>query len=266
MIHDVTKILMGTTRSSAKDVSSEAANPATFKAGLAVRRKSDGGLQLNDDGTAALIGISLGADLADTTKTAVCRVGLGVPLRLREQPYASGEVEITSYANLLTGTPDELEIAGVTFVAQAGAAVLGEDTFRAATSDEATAISLAAQVNSNLVAKALVVATVEGAVVTITAKEAGEDGNAITLTYTDNGAEVGATVTGEGTLEGGELGLDTLAIGAAVSIDDTTGEAVDADDDAAVATSAIYVSGAITGVYPDGSTCQVALVDFPGGL
>lgn len=266
MKHDSTKILMGTTKSSIKDVSSENADPATFKAGLAVRRKSDGGLQLEDDSTATLIGISLGADLADTAKTAVCRSGLGVPLRLREQPYASGEIEITSYTNLLVSAADEIEVAGVSFVAQAGAAVLGEATFRAATSNEATAASLAAQINAHLTSKALVVATVEDAVATITAKAAGEDGNAITLVYTDNGAEVGATVTGEGTLEGGELGLDTLAIGAPVSVDDTTGEAVDTADEAAIATDAIYVSGAMTGVYPDGTTCQVALVDFPGGL
>ena len=59
-----------------------------------------------------------------------------------------------------------------------------------------------AQVNANVTASALVTATIAGAVVTITAKALGTIGNAITLTYTDNGAEAGATVTGSGTLSG----------------------------------------------------------------
>lgn len=267
MKHDATKVLMGTTRSVIRDVTFEKADPATFVAGVAVRRKADGGLQIEDDLTAALIGISLGADLADTAKTAVCRAGLGIPLRLREQPYAAGDVTITDYANLVHTTEDTIEIAGVVFIAQAGVATPGEDHFQSATSNAATATSLAAQVNNNAVAKLLVSAVAVGAVVTITAKDAGEEGNDLTLVYVDSApASIGATVTGAGTLEGGELGLDTLAIGAQVHVDEVTGEAVDALDDAAVETSAVYVSGILTGVNVDGSTCQVALVDFPGGL
>lgn len=81
MSHDATKCLLGTTGSSDRHVTVEPADPATFLAGLAVRRKSDEGLSLSSsDGQ--LIGVSLGISQSDTTKTAVCRAGNYVPLRI----------------------------------------------------------------------------------------------------------------------------------------------------------------------------------------
>lgn len=265
MVHDATKVLLGVVYSSDRVITCEDADPAGFAAGLAVRRKADGGLRLDDDSTATLIGISLGPDLSDTKKTAVCRNGNLVPLRLRAA-FATGEVVITSYANLVSGTADTIEVAGVTFTAQAGAATLGTATFQAATSDEATAASLAAQINGHATAGAAVTATVDGDTVTITAKSAGEAGNDITLDYTDNDTNVGATVSGAGTLEDGDVGMDSVVKGATVYVDDTTGEGVDSGDASAVATGATYVSGVLTGVYSDGTTVPVALVDLSGGL
>lgn len=115
---------------------------------------------------------------------------------------ADCEITISSYANLVSGTDDTIAVAGVTFTAQAGAAVLTEATFQAATSNEATATSLAAQINAHLTAKALVVATVVGAVVTVKAKDAGAKGNLIPVAYTDNDTNVGITIAG---LSGGKL-------------------------------------------------------------
>lgn len=115
---------------------------------------------------------------------------------------ADGTVTITSYANLVSGTDDALAVAGVSFVAQVGAATLGAATFQAATSNDATAASLAAQINAHATAGALVVATVLSAVVTITAKEAGAAGNDIAVAYTDNDTNVGITLAG---LTGGKL-------------------------------------------------------------
>lgn len=120
---------------------------------------------------------------------------------------ASGTVTISSYANLVDAGNDEITVAGVTFVAQTGAATLGTATFRAATSNDATAASLAAQINAHATTSALVEATALAAVVTITAKATGIAGNEIALAYSDEGtATVGASVSGA-TLTGGD-GID----------------------------------------------------------
>lgn len=109
---------------------------------------------------------------------------------------ANATVTITSYANLVSGTDDVVTVAGVAFTAQDGAATPGTATFQAATSNNDTATSLAAQINAHAVASLLVEAEAEGAVVTITAKETGWAGNDIGLTYTDNDTNVGATIAG----------------------------------------------------------------------
>lgn len=117
---------------------------------------------------------------------------------------ATGTVTISSYANLIDTGFDTIAVAGVTFTAQAGAATLGTATFRAATNNDATAASLAAQINAHATASALVTASVVNAIVTITANEPGTGGNSIALVYTDNGtATVGASVSGA-TLTGGD--------------------------------------------------------------
>lgn len=108
------------------------------------------------------------------------------------QAYASAT--ITSFANLLTGTPDTFTLGGIVFTAQAGAAVAGSGTFQAATSNDLTAASLAAQINAHATLAPLVTAVAVGAVVTVTAKDAGTAGNDIGIVYTDNGANVGMTL------------------------------------------------------------------------
>ena len=120
--------------------------------------------------------------------------------------YATGTIVITSYANLVSGADDVIQVAGVDFTAQAGAANQGEGTFQAATSNAATATSLALQINKYDEAGALsinrVTAAASGANVTLTADIYGTAANAYTLTYTDNDANIGATVSGA-TLLGG---------------------------------------------------------------
>lgn len=114
-----------------------------------------------------------------------------------ELEKSTGNATITNYANLLTTTPDTIEIAGTVFVAQAGEATPGDSTFQAATSNEATAANLAAQVNAHPIAKTRVEALAAGAICGLTAKLPGAHGNAYLLAYTDNGTEtVGATVSG----------------------------------------------------------------------
>lgn len=78
MSHNAAKVLMGTTQSSVKEVSNHV---GAIEAGIAVRLKSDDTLSIAAaDGS--LLGISLGKDLSDTNRTAICRKGLKVPVKL----------------------------------------------------------------------------------------------------------------------------------------------------------------------------------------
>lgn len=115
---------------------------------------------------------------------------------------ASGTVEITDYADLVSGSADTITIGATVFTAQAGAATPGAATFQAATSDEATAESLAAQINAHATAGALVRAKAIGDTVTVRAILPGTAGNAIALVYTDNDSNVGAVVSGATLLSG----------------------------------------------------------------
>jgi hypothetical protein len=81
-MHDPTKVLLGTTGSSAKDsIQNFDADPADFPAGTAVRLKSDGSLS-KEVGDGSLIGVSLGKSLSNDGRTAVLRAGDAVPIRL----------------------------------------------------------------------------------------------------------------------------------------------------------------------------------------
>ena len=108
---------------------------------------------------------------------------------------ANGIATITDYSNLVSGSHDIITIGGVAFTAQPTAVVSGEATFQASTSNNATATSLANQINAHSTTKNLVLAEVNGAIITITAKNAGSSGNNIGLTYTSHGS-AGLTLTG----------------------------------------------------------------------
>ncbi len=116
--------------------------------------------------------------------------------------HAEGIVTITSYANLVSGTDDSIQVGATVFVAQSGAATPGDATFQAATNNNTTASSLATQINAHATAGALVVATANSAIVTIRAIHGGTAPNAYALIYDENDGNVGATV-GAATLLGG---------------------------------------------------------------
>lgn len=145
---------------------------------------------------------------ADAGKIFIC-------VDLDDGVNASGNATITNHANLISGTDDSITIGGTVFTAQSGAATLGTATFQATTSNDVTAASLATQINAHATAGALVRATVSGAVVTIRAIQGGTGGNAIALVYTNNDANVGATVSAA-TLTGGttrsEYAAEKLAV------------------------------------------------------
>jgi hypothetical protein len=78
MAHDSTKVLMGQTQSSIREVDNHI---GVIAAGLAVRLKSDDTIVVTAaDGS--LLGLSLGRSLSDTSRTAICRKGLRVPVQL----------------------------------------------------------------------------------------------------------------------------------------------------------------------------------------
>lgn len=92
MSHSATKVMMGTTRSSFKNVDNHIGNVA---AGLGVRLKSDDTITTAEaDGS--LLGISIGKDLSDTSRTAICRKGTQVPIQLTASftPTVGAQVKI----------------------------------------------------------------------------------------------------------------------------------------------------------------------------
>lgn len=95
-MHDPTKQLLGVTNSSAKDVSNFDADPATYKAGLAVRMNNAGSLALAL-ASGMWAGISLGKSLDSTKKTCVARTGESVPVLLTDDE--------ASYAYVVKGQP-----------------------------------------------------------------------------------------------------------------------------------------------------------------
>lgn len=261
-MQNASKVLMGTTRSSSKQGAEVfPSDPATFIAGLAVRRKNDNTLSvLKADGP--WVGVSLGRSQSISLKTTVLMCGEQVPILLEAKP-AFATITITNFGNLTMITPDTITVDGTVFTAQSGAATPGAGTFQAATSNNATATSLAAQINAHATASTKVVATVNGAVVTLTAKGNTSAGNAYTLAYVDNGS-VGATLSGA-TFSGGGNTPDFVAIGGRVYISDTTGKADDPNS-ASTISDAVYVSGVLTGVQEDGTEVFAAVVDMAGGL
>lgn len=95
-MHDPTKQLMGVNGSSCKNVSPYDSDPATFKAGLACRLKSDGKLSLvKADG--GYLGVSMGESLSDTKKTSVAHSGLDIPILLTD--------DSDDYAYVVVGQP-----------------------------------------------------------------------------------------------------------------------------------------------------------------
>jgi hypothetical protein len=263
MGHDATKVLMGTTQSSSKEAARVfESSPLTFLAGLAVRRANTGLLSVTK-AAGGWVGISLGKSLSDTLKTTVLGAGERVPVLIERQP-ARGIVTITSYANLVDGTDDTITVGVTAFTAQAGASTPGQAHFTAATGNNETATSFAAQVNAHATAGALVKATVVGAVVTLTALSNTSSGDTIALSVEQLGTGDGATVSGA-TLTDSDDTSDFVTIGGNVYFSDTTGKADDPNSGATVS-NAVYVSGQLIGIAEDGTEVACALVDMPGGL
>lgn len=136
---------------------------------------------------------------------------------------AQGVFTVSDYTHFTQSGIDTITINGVVLTAQTGAVVAGEATFQAATSNNATASSIASQINAHATLKNIVIATVVDNVITVKAKEGGSAGNLITAVYTNNGGTAGGAWTGlvSGKLSGGDgLFLGTWNGVVGVSSDD----------------------------------------------
>lgn len=136
---------------------------------------------------------------------------------------AQGIFTVSDYTHFTQSGIDTITINGVVLTAQTTAVVAGEATFRAATSNNATASSIVAQINALATLNTLVIATLVDNVITVKAKEAGSPGNLITAVYTNNGGNAGGAWTGlvSGKLSGGDgLFLGTWDGVVGVSSDD----------------------------------------------
>jgi hypothetical protein len=92
MGHAVNKVLLGSSRSSQREVISL---PGEIAAGKVVRIKSDGGISVASS-EGSLIGISLGRTLSDITRTLVVYSGTQIPVLLKHNfnPTIGGQVYI----------------------------------------------------------------------------------------------------------------------------------------------------------------------------
>lgn len=98
MIHDATKVLLGTTKSNVREVENR---KGSVDAGKVCFLKSDDTYTtVAADG--ALKGVSLGRDLSGTNKNACCVKGLGVPLRLTAafNPTVGAVVQVSTTTGL----------------------------------------------------------------------------------------------------------------------------------------------------------------------
>ena len=239
MGHNASVVLLGGKGSNIVDISNESGDPATFKAGLAVRRATTGALQLADDAVAPLIGVSIGPSLDETKKTAVARTGNYIPIRLKNDAAAVkiGDITYTSKRFGSAGNAITITLADTETGDVAEVTVDGTDITVAIEAGVTTAQTIVDAIEASTEANALVSCVIDGG--------------------DEDATQSGATETA---LTGGS---DFAVPGAAVKIDDTTGEAsVDGDT-----TAATYLSGTLTGIdAADGTETQAAYISLPGGF
>lgn len=245
MAHDKTKVVLGSTLSSDRDVSQFDSSPLDFPAGLAVRKSSVAGeLSLT---SGELVGISAGKDLSDTNKTAVVRAGLGIPLK---HPFEAASV--TEQNLIFTAKDAGLEGNDISVVMSDTSALpvvtVADGTKHIAIAmceGVSTAALIACCVNALPAAAALVLAAFE----------------------TGCGAVAQDAAACQHLEGGGFSGAADAVVGAPVFIDCGTGIATSCATPDAIATGAIYREFYRWGLKEDGTVeGGYAIVDAPGGL
>jgi hypothetical protein len=242
-MHDASKVLLGQVPNSDKGVSCEPADPTSFPAGLAVCRKSDGGLSLaQSDGEP--MGISLGASLSDHKKTAVCRLGNNVPIRVRPilAFLAGDELIFTAKDYTVAGEDVSIELLDTGTGNVAVVTVVGKKISVSIEEGVSTATKIKTELDASAAAAAL-----------------------ITTTIVDGQGAAFPDAFAEENLD--DYSDAFVALGAIVYIDDETGEACKSDQANAQATSAYYQTGILTGYDPIlAASYPCAKIDLGGGL
>jgi len=126
-------------------------------------------------------------DVADPGTTFIENSGTDITIipRCQNETAAFGQVDIFNYSALTS-----VEVAGVVFVAQAGAVTPGDATFQAATSNSATATSLSSQINAHPTTGPLVLAGSGGGTSVNMESYILGSGTNYTLDYTGAGANL----------------------------------------------------------------------------
>lgn len=243
-MHDPTKVLLGATQSSAKDISTHSSDPATFVAGLAVRLSNTGDLSLSS-GAGSFLGVSLGKSLSDTKKTSVVRTGEGVPLQLTDDGVAAsikkGDITFTAKEKGVAGNSITIALLDTLEDGTANVEVEGLDIIVNIESTVTIASAIKTAIDNSPEASALISAVIDG----------GDESAAQSAAAEDN-------------LENGADAYSYVVKGQPVYIDNSTGKA-DVQSGSTIS-GAMYVSGPLDGVAEDGTDVKVALVDMPGGL
>lgn len=244
MGHDASKVLMGTSLSSSKEVQVFDNDPATFLAGLCVSRDSNGDLSLaKSDGMR--MGVSLGKSIDDKSKTAVIREGLRIPVICNEIYAALTKAEMTFTAKAIGSGGNDISIIF------ADTATAGSETISVA-SNQIT-VGIEGGVSTAQQIKTAIDGDAESAALISVAIASGQESTAQAAFTEDN-------------LEGGLSASDYVAIGAKAYIDDVSGKVNDSNESGVTVSDMTYVSGALTGIAEDGSEVAAALVDMPGGI
>lgn len=244
-MQDASKVVLGSTNSSDKEVSSFVSDPADTPAGRAVSLADDSSLSLAlADGNR--IGISLGKDLQNTLNTVVARSGLRVPIELNE-PKASltvnGDLVFEAVEGGADGNDITITLADTVTAGSEEASVVGTDITIAIEATQSTATQVKAAFDALPAAVALA-----------------------TCTIVEGEESAAQAALAEDALEGGIDAADYVVIGAKAYIDDITGKANEENQSDVTISDATYVSGVLTGIKEDGTEVPAALVDIPGGL
>jgi len=241
MPHDSTKVLLGSHGSSDLVSTCENGDPATFIAGLAVRKASTGDISLS---SGSLIGVSLGISQSDTKKTTVARVGNFIPVQITDEGvFASleeGDLTFTAIEKGVDGNSITIALVDGGTAGSEEVEVTGTDIVVSMDDGVSTAQEIADAIEASEDAMALIgveVASGQGAV----AQDA----------------------FSEAPLADGADSFPYVIVGESLELSATTGKAVSDD----VLTGASYVSGPLKGVDPiTKAEIDVALVDMGGGL
>ena len=243
MPHDATKVLMGIGYSSDRELTTETGDPAVFRAGLAVRKSAAGALLAGDSATAALIGISAGASLSDTAKTAVFRSGLRIPLLLDTSEGAQAQLVLPGM--IIHAIEPGIEGNAITVEFSATHAAGAETAFLVG---NAVRIGMAPGVST--------------ALQITTAIDASAEVSALIWTSSSVPSTVQAAFAPTPLIGGSDGDVTFAKPGVALKINPDNGKAAATGD----ATNGVFSSGPLYGVFADGHVAAVALVDIPGGI